>query len=239
MSDDVDGAMTIIGIFAGGFGKRLMPLTAETPKSLVEVFDGKNILDLIIHSIEWCGISDIYLMLGAHSEKVISRYGNGIEGMTVHYLLEDTPMGTLHAFKAFCGSTKGDALLMNGDIVSEINMGDFLSFSQRSPFIMDMVVKRMRSSYGIVNLSGERVVSFEEKPILPVLMNAGIYHFKGPFRDYARYGYDGKNVEETVFTRIAKDGMMGAYHFDGFHASLDGFKDLEEIRTHLSYGKSY
>ncbi len=98
---------------------------------------------------------------------------------------------------------------------------------------MDIVVRRMKSPYGIVNISGDRVISFEEKPLLPVLMNAGIYHLKGQFRDYSDIDYLGKNVEETVFSRIASDGRMGAFGFEGYHASLDGFKDLEDIREHL------
>jgi NDP-sugar pyrophosphorylase family protein len=92
----------------------------------------------------------------------------------------------------------------------------------------------MRSPFGIVNVSGDRVISFEEKPLLPILMNAGIYHLKGPFREYSERTYEGRNIEETVFARIAMDGRMGAYRFDGFAASLDGFKDLEDIRDHLS-----
>lgn len=225
--------MTVLGIFAGGHGKRLMPLTLDKPKSLVEISRGKNALDMMIESVKGHGISDIYLMLGAHSDMVIARYGGSIEGMTVHYLVENSPMGTLYAFRSFCASTDGDAVLMNGDVISDIDIGDFLTRSRRSPYIIDLVVKRMRSPFGIVNIVDGTVISFEEKPILPLLMNAGIYYLKGPFRDYAGYPYEGKNVEDTVFARIARDGRMGSYLFEGFHASLDGFKDLEEINAHL------
>jgi len=47
-------------ILAAGFGKRLLPLTKATPKSMVEV-GGVKMLDRVIEQVKKCGIEKIYV----------------------------------------------------------------------------------------------------------------------------------------------------------------------------------
>ena len=59
-------------IIAAGYGSRLKPLTANTPKSLVEI-DGKPIITYPIDALVAAGISDISVVVGYRADMVINN----------------------------------------------------------------------------------------------------------------------------------------------------------------------
>ena len=59
-------------IIAAGYGSRLKPLTANTPKSLVEI-DGKPIITYPIDALVAAGISDISVVVGYRADVVINN----------------------------------------------------------------------------------------------------------------------------------------------------------------------
>ena len=56
-------------ILAAGLGSRLLPLTKDKPKCLVE-FSGKTLLDRLLKTFKICGVNDIVLVVGHKSEKI-------------------------------------------------------------------------------------------------------------------------------------------------------------------------
>ncbi|MEM4343432.1 MAG: nucleotidyltransferase family protein, partial [Candidatus Caldarchaeum sp.] len=86
-------------LLAGGYGKRLKPLTETTPKPLLEV-SGKPIL---VWQIEWLkklGVREFIVCAGYLREKIIEALGSGGRlGVKVGYSVEDEPLGTGGALK--------------------------------------------------------------------------------------------------------------------------------------------
>ncbi len=58
-------------IFAAGFGKRLLPLTENTPKALAEI-QNRPILDWIIDNLIQSGITDIIINTHHLATKIVS-----------------------------------------------------------------------------------------------------------------------------------------------------------------------
>ena len=56
-------------ILAAGLGNRLLPLTENKPKCLVE-FSGKTLLERLLKTFENCGVNDIVLVVGHKSKKI-------------------------------------------------------------------------------------------------------------------------------------------------------------------------
>ena len=56
-------------ILAAGLGNRLLPLTKDQPKCLVE-FSGKTLLDRLLKTFKTCGVNDIVLVIGHKSKKI-------------------------------------------------------------------------------------------------------------------------------------------------------------------------
>jgi NDP-sugar pyrophosphorylase family protein len=63
-------------ILAGGYGKRLIPLTLEKPKPLIEIKD-KPILQWQIEWLTKQGIKEIVLAVGYLKSKIFETIGDG------------------------------------------------------------------------------------------------------------------------------------------------------------------
>ena len=48
---------------------------------------------------------------------------------------------------------------------------------------MTMLVTKMRSPYGIVEMNGDQVTSFREKPVLEHYINSGLYYIKNSIKE--------------------------------------------------------
>jgi len=220
-------------ILAGGFGKRLRPLTLEKPKPLVEV-SGKPILQWQIEWLKREGIKEIVLTVGYLKEKIFEFLGDGQEfGVTVYYSVEREPLGTGGAIKNAMKFINEDIfIVLNGDIITNISIRPLIE-SLGNSAIASIALVYMRSPYGIVEIDENRYITdFKEKPILNYLINAGIYVFK---RDIYNYLPDKGNIEDLTFPILAKERKIrGVIYKDVIWKSIDTIKDIEEASKILS-----
>ncbi len=218
-------------IFAGGYGKRLLPLTESIPKPLLELQDGYTILDKQILDFKYAGISEVYLLIGHLADKIKERYNDSYKGVKVKYLVEDKPMGTLYALSNALKRIKSDIVVRNGDVVSDVNLMELVKRAQAGDDLVTIVVTRMQSPFGIVESTDRKVISFKEKPFLDIFINAGAYYIKKEAFPYFHEEYDRSEIEFTVFPKLVEDRMVAPYHEDSvFWRSVDGLKDLEAVR---------
>ena len=81
-------------VMAGGYGKRLRPLTNKLPKPMLKI-GGKPILEHILLSLKDQGIVNIIITVHYKSEKIISYFKNGKKiGLNIKYIKEIKPLGT-------------------------------------------------------------------------------------------------------------------------------------------------
>jgi NDP-sugar pyrophosphorylase family protein len=226
-------------ILCGGFGKRLRPLTERVPKPLVEIKDNYSILegqdnytilDKQIFDFKNSGIERVLLLTGFLSEKIQERYGNNYKGMEIEYVIEDKPLGTLNAIKLGMEQIKDgeQCVIRNGDVVADLNIKKMIYQGEKSDYPFLIFITKMMSPYGIVEISGDKLVSFKEKPLLDYYINGGVYFSKGEinFGDFEQ-----GDIEKTVFPMMANENQLGYYKEDGlFWMAIDTSKELEEIK---------
>jgi len=79
-------------ILAGGKGKRLRPLTLETPKPLLTIKD-RTILEYIIDYLKGYGITDLIITIGYKGHKIREFFGDGSRfGVRIEYSEEREPL---------------------------------------------------------------------------------------------------------------------------------------------------
>ncbi len=221
-------------ILAGGFGKRLKPITDTTPKPLIEIC-GKPIL---VRQIEWLrshGVKDVILCIGFLKEKVIQYVGNGKKlGVHIGYVVEDEPLGTGGAILNAEHLLSNDEhfLVLNGDVLTDLNPQPLVEGLKG--YVGALALVPLRSPYGVVYTDGKGVITnFAEKPILQnYWINAGIYCLSPKIFPYLK---EKTNIESTAFPELASKGLLKAVHYkDCFWRSIDVHKDIEEVEQELS-----
>lgn len=218
-------------ILAGGYGKRLMPLTEKIPKPLLEISKDYTILDKQLEDFGNIGVKEVYLLIGHLGDQIKKRYGSSYNGIKIRYLEEEKPMGTLWAISNALMNVKTDVLVRNGDNVSDHNFKEFIDYSRKSNDPITITVTKMISPFGVIETSDNKVISFKEKPELNILINAGIYYIKKEAFPYFQKKYYKKNFEQTVLPDLAEERKIGYYKEDGvFWIGVDGHKDLETTK---------
>lgn len=223
-------------ILAGGYGKRLRPLTDNIPKSLLPVA-GRPILEWQIRWLAEHGVRDVIICIGYLKEKIIESVGSGQRlGVRVGYVVEDEPLGTGGALKNAEHLLREEErfYVLNGDVLTNINptlLVDHLGGS-----IGAVAVIPLPSPYGIVGFGEDlRIREFREKPVIDgYWINAGIYAFTPEVFSYLP---DRGDMEKTAFPKLSSAGMLTAVPFRGtLWKSIDSHKDLEEVEAFLSAG---
>jgi dTDP-glucose pyrophosphorylase len=163
-------------IMAGGYGKRLHPLTENTPKPLLPVGD-RPLMEITLEQLRKSGIRRINVTTHYLAESITDHFGDGSAfGVELKYVTETQPLGTvggLKLLKEFCEPL----LVINGDILTGVNFRDVLSFHREHRADMTVGVRRqeIQIPYGVMECHGPFVRSIREKPKWDVLVNAGIY----------------------------------------------------------------
>jgi len=220
-------------ILAGGFGKRLKPLTDNRPKPMIEILD-KPILEWQIKHLAKNNIKEIIICVGYLKEQIIDYISSGNKfDVHVAYTVEDEPLGTGGALKntySLLKDEKNGFFMINGDILTNINFLDLANENNHSK----LALVPLKSPYGIVEFDENlNVTGFEEKPNIDgKWINAGIYFFNQEVFDYLP---ERGNIETTALPAMAKEQKLKAKNFEkSFWKSIDSHKDIEESSKELS-----
>jgi dTDP-glucose pyrophosphorylase/CBS domain-containing protein len=163
-------------IMAGGFGKRLRPLTDDIPKPMLPV-GGRPIMERIVEQLQEAGIRRVNVATHYKSEKIVQHFGSGEAfGVEMRYVNEDRPLGTGGALSLMEVPDK-PLLVVNGDVLTTVDYRQMFEFHQENKADMTVAVNLHVISvpFGVVDCENARVCRVREKPDLKLLVNAGIY----------------------------------------------------------------
>jgi len=164
-------------IMAGGMGKRLLPLTENCPKPMLEI-GGKPLLERSLEQCKAAGLSNFYFAVNFLKDRIKQYFGDGSKwDVQIKYLEESEPMGTAGSLSLLPKNLDKPILIINGDILSKVDYRHLISFHNQNENQATVCVQEYNTSipYGVVRTSGEVVVGFDEKPLITNYVNAGMY----------------------------------------------------------------
>ncbi len=176
-------------IMAGGYGKRLLPLTESVPKPMLPVGD-RPLLELTIQQLRRSGIRDVNLTTHYLPESIVNHFGDGEGfGVRLNYLKEDHPMGTAGGLKQM-KRPDGPFLVINGDILTGVPFQEMLAYHRKHRAVLTVGVRKydMQVPFGVVECEDVRITKLQEKPSLSFFINAGTYLLEPSAWDYIPEG---------------------------------------------------
>jgi NDP-sugar pyrophosphorylase family protein len=157
--------------------------------------------------------------------------------MHIEYSYEDpnNRLGTAGPIKAARHLVDGTFIAMNGDIISNTDITRIVSFHHEKGCCGTINMIDMPSPFGIIDLDGDHIVKFREKPVLPYKMNAGLYVLEPGVVDLMP---DVGSIETDVFPKVAANGRLCGFDSTGIYWSDVGtHKDLEKVCKDVLAGK--
>jgi dTDP-glucose pyrophosphorylase/predicted transcriptional regulator len=167
----------IMVIMAGGKGSRLHPQTENRPKPMLLVA-GIPILEHIIKRARSQGFNHFIIAINYLGQIIEDYFKDGHKfGVKIEYLHEDVPLGTAGALSLLSHKPERAFIVTNGDVITDINYSDFLEYHtvQNAAATVAVHTHEFQIPYGVVQINGLEVESYEEKPIVSSLINAGVY----------------------------------------------------------------
>lgn len=166
-------------IMAGGFGTRLKPYTDQIPKPMVQV-KGKPMVQHIIERAKSAGFCKFALILHHLPEVIIDYFGDGSKfGVSIEYVEEKDPLGTAGGLSLLKlkNTDYSNILVTNCDLISNVDYRDVVKYHIKNDAFATMSVRQQKivNEFGTVDVSGNLITGFTEKPVTVTNINAGIY----------------------------------------------------------------
>ncbi len=216
-------------IVAGGFGTRLLPLTARRPKHLLDV-GGVPFLEHQIARLASVGVDHVVLATSYHAHMFEPVLGDGSRwGIRLDYVLEEEPLGTGGAIRNVAGALGDDpdgaVIILNGDVLSGHDLAGQLADFQtprdgrRIDVSLHLVPVADPRAFGCVptDESG-RVTAFLEKLDNPPSnqINAGCYVFRRDIIETIPAGRVVSVERETFPDLVAEDRLVVGWVDDAY-----------------------
>lgn len=247
----LESAVKVV-ILAGGFGTRLSEFTEAIPKPMVTI-GGRPILWHIMNHFARFGHREFVLALGYKSEIVRDFFINfqrlnsdvtvdmrtgtvsviGTEVPDWRVTLIDTGLhtqtgGRLRRLRDVIGSD--DFFMTYGDGLSDVDLDALLTHHRETSAEVTVTAVRPTARFGEVEIDGDRVSRFAEKPRASQgWINGGFFVMKPAFLD--RITSDDTILEKDPLESVASAGRMAAFRHDGFWQCMDTKRDRDLLES--------
>ena len=247
-------------ILAGGLGSRFSEETTIKPKPMVEI-GGKPILWHIMKIYSSYGINDFIVCCGYKGYVIKEYFANYFlhmsdvtfdmsnNKMEVHekyadpwrVTLVDTGEetmtgGRLRRVSKYVESE--DAFCFTyGDGVSNINISELIKFHKEQKVKATLCATLSPGRFGAMELNGNKVQSFREKPVdATSLINGGFFVLSPSVIEYINN--DQTIWEQEPLEKLATEGQLAAYQHRDFWQPMDTLRDQIYLQSLWSAGKA-
>jgi glucose-1-phosphate cytidylyltransferase len=243
-------------ILAGGRGTRLAEETHIKPKPLVEA-SGQPLIWHIMQNYARHGVTDFIVLAGYKGQYIREYFADfWLHQADVTFDLS-TPDREIHKVRSLPwkvtvldtgidtntggriarlrNSLTDDFLLTYGDGVSDVNIKGLITAHKNSENIATLTAVQPPARFGALNLKGDQVVNFQEKPDGEgAWVNGGFLVLSPEIFDYL--SGDETSLEIDALPKIAEAGKLGVYKHSGFWQPVDTIRDLQRLEEAILKG---
>ncbi len=246
-------------ILAGGYGTRLSEETQIRPKPLIQI-GGMPILWHIMKNYSTFEINDFIICCGYKGYMIKEYFANYFlhmsdvtidikeNKMEVHrkfaepwkVTLVDTGINTMTG-----GRLKRVKDYLNeetfcftyGDGLGDVNISELISFHQKKKKLATITAVQQPGRFGSLNLDGDQVTTFKEKPQGDgKWVNGGYFVLEPKVLNFIE---DESTIwEKEPLENLTNEGQLAAYRHTGFWHPLDSLRDKNQLEGYWKSGNA-
>jgi len=221
-------------MLAGGKGTRLLPYTLVLPKPLMPVGD-VPVIESLLKWLRRNGVRDVFITIGYLGHLIKALCGNGHQwNMNITYNEEPEPMGTIGPLKLLADKLKSTFLVLNGDLVTDLNLREFVKFHKLHRGILTVAIKRksVKVDLGVLDSEAGIVTGFREKPHIRFNASMGIYCMEPEILNHIPDGiYFG--FDDLMHTLLAAGEPVHVFNHEGTWMDIGREEDFIEAQKML------
>jgi glucose-1-phosphate cytidylyltransferase len=246
-------------ILAGGRGTRISEETMTRPKPMVEI-GGRPLLWHVISIYAGQGFRDIVIACGYRGE-MIKDYFDGFHVRNSDYVIDlrdgsrtvinpsrldwrvtlvDTGLdtmtgGRIRRLERVIG--REPFMVTYGDGVGDVDIRALVAFHRGHGRLATVTAVRPQARFGALELDGDSVCEFSEKPQAGEgWINGGFFVFEPAVFDYIEG--DDTALEREPLERLAQEGQLMAYRHHGFWQPMDTVRDRDLLEALWAEGRA-
>ncbi len=246
-------------ILAGGLGTRISEETAVRPKPMIEI-GGKPVLWHLLKTYSYYGINEFVICLGYKGYFIKEYFANyflhnsdvtfdlSTNNLEVHHkhaeswriTLVDTGEHTQTGgrLKRVADYLDGDTFCFTyGDGLANVDIAKELEFHRNNKTLATMCAVQPPGRFGAIDIKGNRITRFEEKPLGDgSWINGGFFILEPGVLSYI----DGDDSiwERGPLEKLASEGQLSAFTHNGFWHPMDTLRDKLKLEELWQAGKA-
>lgn len=247
-------------LFCGGLGLRMRDYSDQLPKPMVPI-GYRPILWHVMKYFAHFGHRDFILCLGyrgdlikqfflnyseclsndfvfSHGGKKLALANSDIQNWSITFAetgLHSNIGQRLQMVEKYLGNDE-TFLATYSDGLTNLDFDSYLDYARRRDKIATFVSVKPNQSYHVARTDANGLVTeITEVTKAGVRINAGFFVLKREIFSYMR---PGDELVVEPFQRLIKKQELAAYEYDGFFASMDTFKDKQQLDASYDSGRS-
>jgi dTDP-glucose pyrophosphorylase/CBS domain-containing protein len=224
-------------VMAGGFGKRLWPLTERLPKPMLPV-DGKPMMQRLVEQLRDAGIHRMNISTHYMPESITGHFGEGSQfGVEISYVHETEALGTAGALGLMPRPSE-PVLVVNADVLTGVNFKAMHEFHEDQQAVLTVGVRAIETQipYGVVEVDGSHVTRIVEKPVHRSFVSAGVYLLAPAAFDLITPGKR-LDMPDLINALVADGRTVSSFLIREYWLDIGHMENYEQAQDDIAKGK--
>ncbi len=237
--------VTKAAVLCGGEGTRLRPLSNYFQKTMIPIGTKRRpLLEYIVRLLAYNGIEDVTLLTGHRSEEIEDYFRDG-RGYGVRMSYSRDPPGRRGTAASLVGALDGESLrgfdtlvVYYGDVLTTLDIRGLVKQHEERRSAVTLVLSRdYKVPVGVAKVEKDRVVSFAEKPSLPLNVTVGALVISKecvPVLREAAAGKEAPDIMSHFVPMVVERGMLvSPFYIEGFWYDVGTTESYEKLDNEL------